>query len=312
MRARVVKAVVENWHLKLVAVVLALVLFVVVRRDRDAATAAYAKIIYVLPEDRVLVSDPVTEVRLGLRGAWTRVSRLDERDIDTMRVDLSHATDGDFEFTEGLVKLPVGVHLVSITPSSVKLRFEPRVARTVPVQPILEGEPASGYRVQRSESHPKDVRVVGARSVVDAVQRARTRPLRITDAKEPVHGEVSLDAPPQHARWEGTGVVSVDVEIVAALGERKLVAVPVHVTGDARLEATLEPATVDVVLRGPVDVIAAVPAGTPSLLVDAASEDARPPSAYRKRVSVVGLPQGVAAEIRPEAVTLITRKRKAE
>ena len=39
--------------------VLAVTLFVLVRNDKDATSGAYVKVIYTLPEDRVLVSDPV-------------------------------------------------------------------------------------------------------------------------------------------------------------------------------------------------------------------------------------------------------------
>src|SRR5207244_1496807 len=133
---------------------------------------------------------------------------------------------------------------------------------------------------------------------------------RITDAKSPVHGDVTLDAPPPHARWEGATTVTVSADVVPVLGERKLAAIAILVTGAQRLDAHLEPATADVVLRGPAESLAAVTVGSPSLLVDAAAEDAKPPAAYRKRISVVGLPTGVAAEVRPEAVTLVTRRRR--
>src|SRR5262245_32888133 len=114
---------VEDALLKGVSFALALVLFVVVRGDKDAATATYAKVIYVLPEDKVLVSDPVTEVRLGIRGPWTRISRLTESDVGAIHVDLGRAQNGDHSFTEDMIKLPVGLRLTSITPPSVKLRF---------------------------------------------------------------------------------------------------------------------------------------------------------------------------------------------
>jgi YbbR domain-containing protein len=308
MRQLLYLLLVENALLKLVSLVLALVLFVVVRGDKDAATSAYAKVVYVLPEDRVLMTDPVPEVRLGLRGPWTRVSRLDEREIAPIRVNLTSARDGEVSFTEDMISLPVGLHLASISPSSVKVRFEPKVTRRVPVQPILEGEPAQSYRVVRTEAHPREARITGAKSVVEAVQRARTRPFRVTDARQAVHGDVALEAPPPRSLWE-EGVVTVDVEVAPVLAERRLSGMSILVTGAVRLDARVEPAMAEVVLRGPADALAGVEPGRPSLLVDAAAEDARVPGAYRKRIHVVGLPEGVAAEIRPESVTLITRRR---
>ena len=52
----------------LLELLIAVTLFVLVRSDKDATSAAYVKVIYALPKDRVLVSDPVTEVRVTVRG----------------------------------------------------------------------------------------------------------------------------------------------------------------------------------------------------------------------------------------------------
>lgn len=309
MRQLLYNLFIQDAPLKLVSLVLALILFVVVRGDKDAATSAYAKVVYVLPEDRVLMTEPVSEVRLGLRGPWTRVSRFDEREIAPIRVDLTSTRDGEVSFMEDMVRLPVGLHLASITPSSIRVRFEPKVTRRVAVQPILEGEPAQGYRVVRTEAHPREARITGAKSVVETVQRARTRPLRVTDARETLHGDVALETPPPRSFWEGGGVVAVDVEVAPMLAERRVSGVGILVTGASRLDARIEPAVAEVVLRGPADALAGVESGTLSLLVDAAAEDARAPGSYRKRINVAGLPLGVAAEIRPEAVMLVTRRR---
>lgn len=298
----------DNLLLKLLALILSLVLFVAVRGDKDAVAGVYAKIIYVLPADRVLVSSPVNEVRLGIRGPWTRVSRIDERDLGAIRIDLSGAKDGEFAFTDEMVQLPAGLRLASITPSSMQVRFEPKVVRNLPVLPILEGEPAAGFRVSRSVARPSEVRIVGARSVVEALPRARTRPVTISDARERVRTEVALEVAPTHAQWDGTGSVVVEVEVAQALAERTLRAQPLIITGMSRLEGRLEPTVADVVLRGPAEALSAVKPGMPSLLIDAQAEDARPPGVVHKRISVVGLPPGVAAEVVPEAVTLVTRR----
>jgi hypothetical protein len=258
----------------------------------------------------VPVSDPVSELRIGVRGPWTRVSRFDERELDPIRVDLGKAQSGDFRFSEDMVKLPQGLRLSSITPASVPLKFEPLVSRTVAVQPILEGEPAAGYRVAKTEAHPREVKVQGAKSVVEGIQRIATRPLRVADARAPVHGQVHLETPPPHAEVVGSEEVNVDAEVVPELAERTLKAVVVRATGATKMEAQLEPETADVVLRGPAAALDNVPAGVPSLLVDAQAEDSRPPGTFRKRITVVGLPTGVAAEVRPESVTLVTRRRR--
>jgi YbbR domain-containing protein len=198
----------------------------------------------------------------------------------------------------------------------VSLRFEPRLEKEVPVQPVLEGEPAPGYRVIRSAVEPRTVRISGAKSVVEGIVRATTQPLRITDAKENVRGQVVLVPAPSHAEWRNAvldapaGPENLSIEVAPAIAEKRLARVPVQVVGAHRLDAHTEPATAEVVLRGPADALAKASSSSLSLMVDAQVEDQRAPGSYHKRPSVVGLPGGVAAEVRPESVMLFTRRRK--
>lgn len=312
------RALLENVTLKLAALALALVLFAVVRSNRDALTAVYMKVVYIYPTDRVLVTEPVPELRVTVRGSLNRVGRLaDHDDFGAVRVDLRHAEDEEeLRFDEDLVKLPPGLRVETISPSSVSLRFEPRVEKVVPVQPVLEGEPASGYRVIRSAVEPRTVRVSGAKSVVEGIVRATTQPLRISDAKENVRGQVALAPAPSHAEWRDATLdapaapENLSIEVAPAIAEKRLARVPVQVVGARRLDAHPDPTTAEVVLRGPTETLSKVSASSLSLMIDAQVEDQRAPGVYRKRPSVVGLPGGVAAEVRPESVMLFTRRRK--
>jgi YbbR domain-containing protein len=309
-RPLLVRALIDEAPLKLVSLVIAVTLFVIVRTDKDAATGAYVKVIYNLPEDRVLVSEPVAEVRVGVRGPWTRLQRFDEREVEPIRVDLTRKTDPVFRFDESMVKLPVGLHVASISPSDVKLEWEPRVTRDVRVQPLLEGDPAPGYHVARVVAAPDTVSVDGAQRAVEAMTRAPTRPLRIVGAKATVRAEVPLDAAPRHARFLDATTVTVEADIEPAMAERVFDAVPIRVIGLSRLEGVAEPPEGRLILRGPADLIQQVSTDTVSLRVDGQLIDLRPPAKYLRSVTVSGLPAGVAAEVQPDSVTVTTHRRR--
>ena len=310
MRDFLRRALLENALLKAISLALAIALFVFVRADKEAVSGVFFKVLYVYPTDRVLVSDTVPELRVSVRGPYARVNRLDEHALPPVRVDLRDAREGDLRFSEELIQLPAGMRVVSISPPSVKLHFEARAERTVPVQPVLEGEPAAGYRVVRSTAQPRVVQVSGARSVVDGIARAPTVALRIAETRETVRAQVELGPAPPHAEWRTRAPIAVEVTVEQALAERSLKQVAVRAVGASRLEARLEPEVAEVVLRGPAEALAQVVPGTPSLLVDVQAEDGKPPGAYRKRIGVVGLPSGIAAEVRPESVTVVTRRRR--
>jgi YbbR domain-containing protein len=308
-RPAILRAFTDQLPLKIVSLVIAVTLFVIVRSDKDAASAAYVKVIYTLPQDRVLVSDPPGEVRVGVRGPWTRLQRFDERSVEPIRVDLKASVGGVLRFDETMVKLPVGLRVASITPSEVRLDFESREVREVPIQPILEGQPAEGFRVTKVTTQPSSVHVDGAKSVVDGITRVQTRPLKVTGARAPVLGEVPLETAPRHTHYLDASQAVVHAEIQPAIVERTFDALPIKPMGLTKLDATLDPPRARLILRGPSDIVLGLKLDQIALQVDAALLDSRPPSHMLRNVTVSGLPEGVAAEVQPDNVMLTTHRK---
>ena len=309
MRGAIWRAISEDIPIKLAALVISIGLFVLVRSDKDAASGTFVRVIYTLPTDRVLVSDPVSELKIGIRGSWTRIQRLDEREIEPIRIDLSHTRDAVLHFSESMISLPPGLRVVSISPTETKLDFEPRAERDVPVQPVLEGQPQEGFRVNAITVEPDRVRIAGPARIIKRLERLTTRPLRIADATGAVRETVALEIPPHASRYLDAGTVTINVDIRPAIVERTLEGVPMRILGLTRLEGELEPRTASVILRGPSDLVRRVSATALQLSVDARLEDSRPPALFKKRVDVAGLPSGVAAEVRPDSVVLSTHRK---
>ena len=308
-RPFLVRVFVDELPIKLLSMVLAVTLFVLVRNDKDATSGAYVKIIYTLPEDRVLVSDPPPEVKLSVRGPWTKLQHLD-RSLEPLRIDLTRVHSSEVRLEEDMIKLPAGVRVASIVPSEVHVEFEPRVVREVPVQPILEGQPAEGFRVARVSAEPSMVRVDGAKSAVVAIERVPTRPLRITDVRAPVQGDVALEAPPLHTRFLESTTVLVRADVQPAIVEKAFDAVAIKIVGLTRMEGAVEPPTAKLMLRGPAALVGAVGDKNVSLRVEASLIDGRPPAKYIRSVTVSGLPAGVAAEVQPDTIMLTTRRKR--
>jgi YbbR domain-containing protein len=304
-----VRIFVEELPLKVLSLVLAVTLFVLVRNDKDATSGAYVKVIYTLPEDRVLVSEPVPEIKVSVRGPWTKLQHLD-RSLEPVHIDLTRVHTPEVRIDEDMLKVPAGVRVSSIVPSEVHVEFEPRVVREVPVQPILEGQPAEGYRVAKVVAEPARVRVDGAKSAVDAIERVPTRPLRITDARGPIKGDVALEAPPLHTRFLESTTVSVRADIQAAMVERIFEGLPIKIVGLTHLDASVEPATARLVIRGPSPLVGDVSDKTVGLKIDASLIDTRPPAKYLRTLTVSGLPAGVAAEVQPDTIMLTTRRKR--
>lgn len=307
MRATIWRILTHDVPLKLIALVISIALFAVVRSDKDSATGVFVRVIYTLPTDRVLVSDPVSEVKLAIRGPWSKIQTLDERELEPVRIDLSHTKETVLHFSESMVSLPPGLRVVSMMPTQTKLDFEPRAERDVPVQPLLEGQPRDGFRVSAITVEPDHVRIAGPRRIVAHIERVTTRPFRIEDATGAVRDSVSLEAPPRTVQYLGAGSVTITADVRPAIVERTIEAVKVRLVGLAHLDGDVDPPSATVILRGPFDLVRRVSPTSLQLVVDARLEDGRPPALSKKRIDVTGLPSGVAAEVRPDTALLSTR-----
>src|SRR5262245_14540089 len=95
LRFHLRQAFLGNLGLKFLSLVLALTVFLLFNTDREREISARVGVSYTLPGDRVLVSERLTEVRVGLRGPWRKLRRFDERSIDRIDIDLRNAKDGE-------------------------------------------------------------------------------------------------------------------------------------------------------------------------------------------------------------------------
>jgi YbbR domain-containing protein len=302
----------HNPLLKLVSLVLAIALFFLVNTDRDAIIGVNVNVSYQLPDDRVLVSEPVHQVRLSIRGPWRRIKRFDEREIGGITLDLTNMRSGPYTFPEDSIDLPEDLTLLSINPPTIELEVEPRLQKTVPVKVNVVGEPARGYEVQRVSPKPSQVTIRGAKSWVSGTEVVLTRELRL-DGRSESFIDVLLLEPP---RTEPRGLIEiadrtpVEVEVALApeMGTRVLTGVPVEIVAGEGVGAavgerfTTEPATVDVVLHGPLLVIEDFD-GQVAAQVTVHAEDA-PARPRQAGVQLRDVPAGVGTEVKPGTVTL--------
>jgi YbbR domain-containing protein len=299
---------VENLGLKLVSLVLAITVFVLVRGEKDAQTSGFVKVIYGYPSDRVLVTDAPDRVRLLVRGPWSRVNRFNERDLDPIRIDLGAAVSGEFKFQDDMIKLPFGLRVASFNPPSVKLEFEPRITRAIPVAPSLEGTPAAGYRVEATDLEPSAASVTGAQSVLATITHVGTDLVRISGAHGPVTRVVSLARLPQHAEFVDDAKVRVAVRIVPELGERTVSRLPVQAVGGPA-PFRIEPPTVDVLVQGPRAALEALQLTSIVPSVDVRDLGAGPQGSYLRPVTVGGLADDFSATARPASVRVTMSRR---
>ena len=199
-----------------------------------------------------IVGTPPTTVDVRLRGTSSLLSRLQPGEVVAI-LDLASARPGArlFDLRTDQVRVPFGVEVAQVVPGTVALEFDRASSRVVPVQPMVDGEPASGYVVSKISVEPANVEIVGPESRVRQVLSAMTETVVIDEATAPVKDVVNVGVTDASVRLRGPQSAVVVVEIVPAPVTRDLADVPVRLrNAGAGLRAQIDPAIVTVSLRG--------------------------------------------------------------
>src|ERR1700722_11633221 len=154
--------------LKLLSVALAVLLWMVVAGEEIVERGLRIPLeLQQFPPGLELDSEPPSLVDARVRGSSGTLSRLSSGDVVAV-IDLRGAKVGRrlFPLTPEQVRVPFGVEIVQVTPSTVALVLESSASKQVPVEPTLEGTPASGFVVGKKTVDPPSVEIVGPDSAV--------------------------------------------------------------------------------------------------------------------------------------------------
>lgn len=172
---------VRNFRDKLLALVLAVSLFLVLEPSGKTVTVSDIPVRLELPE-KVVLRDTPPPVTIEVRAPQALHDRLNTRNITcTVTAPEDPPTDAPFEITlsRGNFHLPAGVTIHSIKPEQIKLRLEAMVTRQVPIETQLNPNesPAPGFRVAGVRFTPETAEVGGPASLVAALKAVQTMPI---------------------------------------------------------------------------------------------------------------------------------------
>jgi YbbR domain-containing protein len=295
----------SNLLIKFIALLLTLVLYLFVRSDGEQIKGFFVPVTLQVPEDQVLLSGGVPQVRFTLRGRRSAMEFFEATPPVSLRLKAADARDGVLELTPEMLKLPAGLKVTAIQPPSLELKLERRAERTVGVVPRLVGAPAKGFEVISRSVEPSQVQATGPASRL-ADTSALTEIIDLSGRTETFEVNSSLQA------TEGTVVelrpsrANVRIEIRPLYVERTLEDLKVSVQ-NTRYPYRAEPSAISVTLRGARGRLEALSPQVILPVVDAQDEDRKPPGTFKKRVVIDNLPPDVeVVRVQPPYVDLTT------
>lgn len=140
----------------------------------------------------VIVGEIPSQVELTLRAPRSVWDRLEgqEQPIRAV-VDLSGMSAGEHPVRVQVQVSEGPARVVSVSPTSFTVTLEPLASRVFPVGLTLNGQPATGYQAGEAIIQPLEILVSGAESLVGQVARARVI-VNLTGTRESIQQEMDV------------------------------------------------------------------------------------------------------------------------
>jgi YbbR domain-containing protein len=190
------KLLTENLGLKISAVLFSIFLwFFVTSRGQSEIALDIPLEFKNVPADIGIVTTSVKTVSVTVRGQERPMKNLKASDV-RVYVDLEKAKKGEgiFYINAADITLPYALSAMNVTPSSVKVKLDETVSRTVTVTPVVTGEPRDGFVMRSIKVEPKSIVIKGLKFEIRKLRSVKTEPLDITDLDKTITQEVKIDA----------------------------------------------------------------------------------------------------------------------
>jgi diadenylate cyclase len=148
-----------------------------------------------IPESLELRRSSAERVEVQITGKRRLVSALNPEQVSAF-LDLSAIEAGlhRIELNRNNIELPLGLEVVRITPTAIRIEMENRVEREIAVEPNVVGSPPDGYLIDRISVRPGSVKVSGPVSTLNSMLSLNTEPISVGDI-EPQRGEKIVEVP---------------------------------------------------------------------------------------------------------------------
>ncbi len=243
---------VENAGLKLLAVVLASLLFAISRQPVSDAHLVGVQLEYRGLAQGLQISggEANQTVSVRLRGPRDVVRNIMPNQIAIV-ADMSNKEPGErvIQLKTTDVAAPEGIEVLEVDPGTIRLRIEPTTRKRVKVDPDVIGDVGQGYELYHVTIEPPTVEIQGPESQVAEVESVSTESVQLVDRTAPFRASVDVDHPNHSIRVVTSGPIALSFEIGEKRTTRK-VDVPVRWVDQSAGGRLLTP-TITVELFGP-------------------------------------------------------------
>jgi len=248
------KRVTSNWHIKLISLLLAFVLWVYVQglEEKERFVSVPLEVRNV-PSGFMISSDIPDYVSVVLKGKESSFTGINWNNLRAY-IDISNSTGGRIRGVARVDEnsLPQGVSVKEINPRVVEIQVEKVLSKKVEVMPVIAGEPPYGYACTDIVMQPQKVTIEGPESLIESIDSITTEEINMSDLTESTVMEVSLASPGKKIYFPDSEKVKVKIEIVEEFVIRRIDVLDIKAIGlDEKFRVSFKPSTVTVLIKIP-------------------------------------------------------------
>lgn len=178
------KVFLEDWLMKLVALVITFALWVGVTGLSQPAVQRMNGIPLALRyAENVDVTSPIEELNIVISGDKRKIDQINKNDL-IVSLDLTNEQPGDkvVQLTPSTISLPLpnGIKIDEISPRQITVKIEPLEVKEVPVNAVNAGQVAEGFEVYEQTVNPARIHVRGPANLVRPLAMVTTDKIDLT------------------------------------------------------------------------------------------------------------------------------------
>jgi YbbR domain-containing protein len=244
---------VEHKGLKLMALALAILLFIVSRQPASDLRLFNVPLEYRGLNSGLEISGEVEQtVSVRVRGPRDIVRNLMPSQLSVV-ADLSNKEPGErvVQLHADDVSLPDdSINVIQIEPASIHLTLEPKLKKRVAVEAQFMGELAGGLEIYRTTVEPPEVEIEGPQSQLNKVNLVLTETVNLSGRGKDFQTTVDVETPQQSLRVLTPSPIKLSIEVGEKRGLKRFGNIPISWT-DSPANGRLLTKTVEVELYGP-------------------------------------------------------------
>lgn len=276
MSPNIKEKLLENWFLKILAILLAWILWLFIQGEKGTMTTVTAPVkVQGVPSEMEISSGLPSTVQVTIRGTAQSL---------TCNIDLRDAKEGENRrtLTEDQIEASnrLGFEVLQINPSQINLMLEKTISKPVPITVPVKGEVADGFEIYDKIPNPRVVEITGPRSHIEPVKEVPTDIIDISHLEQSSNFQVSLNFRDGAIRSSITAPIWVEMHIGRRRKDYMINKVPLEIDDDSYV---VTPNQIDIRVMAPEDM-------QPDLV----------PGNFRARIVTRDLaPSALPAKVRP-------------